>query len=62
MEKKNITIHLPVDLIERARNVVYWSPGITMSALVEKALVDHLNSYDAFEDRPNKLKAGRPAN
>ena len=37
--RERVTVALPADLMERARNAVYWTPGATLTALVENALV-----------------------
>lgn len=64
-EKSRLTINLPVDLIERIKNTVYWTPGITMSSLTEVALkktVDSLEKENGepFPQRTEELKPGRP--
>ncbi len=63
--KERVTFQLPVDLIERARDAVYWTPGATMAALMEAALTDHLAKLEKrhgqpFERRSGALKTGRP--
>ncbi len=63
--KERVTFQLPVDLIERARDAVYWTPGATMAALMEAALTDHLAKLEKrrgqpFERRGGALKTGRP--
>ena len=63
--KERVTFQLPVDLIERARDAVYWTPGATMAALMETALTDHLAKLEKrrgqpFERRGGALKTGRP--
>jgi hypothetical protein len=65
-KKQRITIHLPIDLIERIKNVVYWEPGLTLTALAQEAfekVVDNLEkqrgeSYPTRKER--SLKGGRP--
>ena len=37
-----MTFQLPVGLIERARDVVFFSPGLTMASFMEQALVAQL--------------------
>lgn len=63
--KERVTFQLPVDLIERARDVVYWTPGATMAALMETALTDHLAKLEEhrghpFQRRNGALRTGRP--
>ena len=64
-EKSRLTINLSVDLIERVKNAVYWTPGLTMSSLTEKALLYGVNKLekdrgDAFPHRREELRPGRP--
>ena len=65
VEKSRLTINLPVKLIERVKNAVYWTPGLTMSSLSEMALkkiVDKLERQcgEPFPHRKEELKPGRP--
>ncbi len=64
-EKSRLTINLSVDLIERVKNAVYWTPGLTMSSLTERALIHAVNVYekdrgDVFPTRREELRPGRP--
>ena len=63
--KQRLTIHLPVELIERVKNAVYWTPGLTLAGLAEEALrsaVDQLEAArgEAYAARESALKGGRP--
>ena len=65
--KTRATFHLPVDLLEEARDVVYWVPGLTMANLTEEALrreirriKDVRNDGDDFPGREGDIKRGRP--
>ncbi|MFH1567088.1 MAG: hypothetical protein ABIL09_03750 [Gemmatimonadota bacterium] len=63
--KQRLTVNLPVGLIERARNAVYWTPGLTLAALTEEALLKALARLEKdnggpFRPRSGKLPAGRP--
>jgi len=40
--KERLTVHLPVGLIDRMRNAVYWTPGLTLAGLAEDAIDDIL--------------------
>ena len=56
--KERLTVHLPVDLIERVKNAVYWTPGLT---LVRLALADLEAARGApFPPRERPLTVGRP--
>lgn len=56
---------LPADLMERARNVVFWTPGATMAGLLEEGLRAAVERREAdrggsFDQRPQpRLRAGR---
>jgi hypothetical protein len=62
--RERVTIALPADLMERARNAVYWTPGATLAGLVEDAVRVELakreaESGGAFKARRSRLKPGR---
>lgn len=64
-KKERLTAQLPVELIDRARNAVYWTPGLTLAELAAKALKQFLDQLEAergepFPPRHGELKAGRP--
>jgi hypothetical protein len=64
-KKKRFTVHLPNDLIERARNAAYWKPGLTLASLAEQALREYIDKLEteqggAFPQREHELKGGRP--
>lgn len=63
--KERLTIHIPVPLIERAKNTVYWTPGLTLADLGEQALEALVSEFEKknggpFEQRPHELRGGRP--
>lgn len=67
VQKTRATFHLPVDVLEEARDVVYWVPGLTMANLTEEALrreiqriKDVKNNGENFPTRESDLKRGRP--
>lgn len=41
-----ITVYIPVSLIEQVKNVVFWTPGLTIASLAEKAIT---NGVDTLE-------------
>ena len=62
--RERVTIALPADLMERARNAVYWTPGATLAGLVEEAVADVMDRLEqenagAFRSRSGNLKPGR---
>jgi hypothetical protein len=63
--KQRLTLNLDGDLIDRARNAVFWTPGLTLSGLAERALQEAIEKLergrgDAFPQRSEDLRAGRP--
>lgn len=64
--KQRITIHLSKGVIDRAKNAVYWEPGLTMTELAEEALKKELDRLEKKrgEQYPQRkgatLKGGRP--
>lgn len=62
---ERLTAKLPVAVIERARNAVYWTPGLTLAGLTQKALTAYIDALEAergaaFPQREKELKLGRP--
>lgn len=62
--KQQVSLRLPADLIERARDVVYWTPGLTMNELAEIAFSHTLICMEAlrggqFPPRGGRLKVGK---
>jgi hypothetical protein len=65
INKERLTVHLPVELIERVKNTVYWTPGLTLAGLAEEALIEALAKREAIRGEPfparrEELKGGRP--
>ncbi len=63
--KERATFQLPLDLIERARDVVYWTPGATMAWIMEDALTSYLDNLEKkrgnpFPKREGMIRTGRP--
>ena len=63
--KERMTVNLPAALIDQARNAVYWTPGLTVAALVEMALGAQLAKLEksrgeAFPKRTGAIPTGRP--
>jgi transcriptional regulator of met regulon len=66
VERKRLTVSLPLDLLERSRNTVYWTKGLTLARLLEQALIHSLNQREGMNGRPfpkrlEDLKGGRPS-
>ncbi len=65
IQKERITFHLSKPLIERIKNCVYWTPGLTMAELGEEALrvkIDQIEKQRGgpFQSREKELNRGRP--
>lgn len=63
--KERMTFHLPVEVMERAKNAVYWTPGLTLADLAAQALTDAVDRLErkkgeSFPPRKANLKGGRP--
>jgi hypothetical protein len=63
--KQRLTVHVSDDLVNRVKNVVYWTPGLTLAGLAEQAfaqIVDELEKENCgpFRQRKEELKGGRP--
>lgn len=64
-KKQRITVQISEDVIERVKNAVYWTPGLTLASLAEEAFakaVDQLEKErkEEFPRRKEELKTGRP--
>ena len=64
-KKERFTVHLSSQVIDRARNAVYWTPGLTLAALTAMALKTALDRLEKergepFPARAAELKGGRP--
>jgi len=64
-KKERFTVHLPGELIDRLRNAVYWTPGLTLASLAEEALIQAIDEIEKrngepFPPRTADLKGGRP--
>jgi uncharacterized protein (DUF4415 family) len=58
--KKQISIRIDQELLERMKDMVYWNPGWTLNDLIEITLRETIYSMERCEKRPSiKLKPGR---
>ena len=65
LPKQRLAVVISADVVERARNAVYWTPGLTLASLTADALTVALDKLERknggeFEPRQMELKAGRP--
>jgi hypothetical protein len=62
--RERVTVALPREMVERARNSVHWTPGATLAALVEAGIAAELERLEMenggpFKPRGQALKPGR---
>lgn len=59
-----VTGRMDPDLLARAKAMVYWTPGMTFSSLIEDALRNHMEVLEAkngpAKPAPGLLRTGRP--
>lgn len=65
--KQRITVQISAEVIERVKNAVYWTPGLTLASLAEQAFSKAVNALEnerkvPFPQRKEELKTGRPIN
>lgn len=63
--KERLTVHLPKPLIDRVKNAVYWTPGLTLASLGQRALEAEVERMEQergemFPQRADELRGGRP--
>lgn len=63
--KQRITVQISEDVIERIKNAVYWTPGLTLASLAEEAFAKVVDTLEEereapFPKRKEELKTGRP--
>lgn len=64
--RARLTVKLPVHLIERLRNAVFYTQGMTLTGLVEQSLSAALAAIEEergepFPERTADLQPGRPS-
>jgi hypothetical protein len=57
--KKNLNVKIDYELLDKLRDIVYYTPGSTLSDFVEVALKALLDGYSDDRKRPSQLKRGR---
>ncbi len=63
--KERLTVTLRVDLLERLRNAVFWTPNLTLARLIQEAVTQYVDALEEkngepFSRRIHELKGGRP--
>jgi hypothetical protein len=64
-KRESFSVQIDGELLDRARNAVFSSPGLTMADLMEDALRKAVAALEKknggpFPKRKGNLKAGRP--
>jgi len=64
-DKYRLTIYLPPELAEQVKNAVFWTPGLTIAALAERALAKEVKEMieergEPYPTRHGALIRGRP--
>ncbi|HVT58947.1 MAG TPA: hypothetical protein VHR45_11145 [Thermoanaerobaculia bacterium] len=62
---ERFTVNLPLNLVERARDAVFHTPGLTLAALTAEALTGAIERRERqrgepFPARQGRLRVGRP--
>jgi len=65
VEKARFTVLLEKNIAEKARDVVFWTPGATLASFVEEAIEEAIKRKEKsrgepFPNRSGKLPTGRP--
>jgi len=63
--KQRLSVVVTADTLDRAKNAVYWTPGLTLAQLTETALQATLDALERqnggpFAMRGGELRGGRP--
>ena len=63
--KERLTVLISGEVLNRLRNAVFWTPGVTMTGIVERCISDAIATLEKergarFPQRSSELKAGRP--
>lgn len=64
-EKQRLTVQLAGGVLDRLRNAVFWTPGLTITGFIERCISETVDPMekergDEFPERSHHLKAGRP--
>lgn len=65
LRRKRLTVSLPLPLLERLRNAIYWTKNRTLAQLIGDSVEDALAEMEkanggSFPTRLEPLKPGRP--
>lgn len=65
-KRERLTVKLRGEIIERLRNAVFYTPGLTINGFIEQCIIQIVDSMEkdrgeTFPQRTENLRAGRPA-
>lgn len=65
VKRERLTVKLHSGLIERLRNAVFYTPGLTINGFIEECIVSIVDRMEkdrgsTFPQRTENLRAGRP--
>ncbi|HET7711998.1 MAG TPA: hypothetical protein VFL80_08725 [Thermoanaerobaculia bacterium] len=65
-KRERLTVKLHAEIINRLRNAVFYTPGLTINGFIEKCIVSIVGEMEKergsqFPERTENLRAGRPA-
>ena len=63
--RQRLTVEISAEAVERLRDAVYWTEGVTLAGLVESCIVETVRRMELergsdFARRERPLRAGRP--
>lgn len=64
-KRERLTVKLRVGIIDRLRNAVFYTPGLTINGFIEQCITTTVDQMEqergaAFPERTANLRAGRP--
>lgn len=64
--RERLTVKLRAEIIDRLRNAVFYTPGLTINGFIEKCILTIVDRMEkergaTFPERTENLRAGRPA-
>jgi uncharacterized protein (DUF4415 family) len=57
--KKSLNVKIDYDLLDKLRDIVYYTPGSTLNEFVEVAIQALIEGHAELRKRPGQLKPGR---
>ena len=64
-KRERLTAQLPPEVMNRVRDAVYWTPGLTIAGMTAQALNQYVDRLEAergesFPPRQGAVRMGRP--